>query len=43
MPIISARDNLDEKRQKTKTQRDNGVTQAIMKVWELHGFAVRLS
>ena len=45
MVIISARANENNrwKRQlKTKTERKKGVTQAIVKVWELNDFAVRL-
>ena len=46
MPIISVRDmkiiDERERQQKTKTERNKGVTQAIMKVWEPNDFVVRL-
>ena len=32
-----------EKGKKTKTERSKGVVPAIVKVWELNGFDVRLS
>ena len=35
---------IDEReREKTKTERSKGVAQAIVKVWELNGFAAQLS
>ena len=48
MLIISARDNENNgwKRnvtKNTKTERNKGVTQAIVKVWNLNDFVVRLS
>ena len=47
MLIISARDNendrLKRKASKTKTERNKGVMQAIVKVRELNDFVVRLS
>ena len=47
MPIISARDNKNErwkKKGKRKRQKRNkGVTQAMVEVWELNDFFGRLS
>ena len=48
MLIISARDNENNgwKRnatKKTKTERNEGVTQAIVKVWDLNDFVVGLT
>ena len=48
MLIISARDNENKgwKRnatKKKKTERSKGVTQAIVKVWDLNDFVVPLS
>ena len=47
MLIISARDNENNrwkrKRTKAKTERNKGVPQAIVKVWELNDFVVSLS
>ena len=45
MPIISVRDNENNgwKRKEKKTERNKGVTQAIVTVWELHDFFVGLS
>ena len=47
MLVITARDNENnrwiKKATKTKTKRDKGMTQAIVKVWELNYFIVHLS
>ena len=47
MPIINVRDyennRWKRKAKRTKTERSKGVTQAIVKVWELNGFVARLS
>ena len=47
MLIISVWDNENNKwkrkGKKTKTKRNNEVAQAIVKVWELNDFVVRLS
>ena len=48
MPIISAWDNeingwKRNATKKTKTERNKGVTQAIVKVWDLNDFVVCLS
>ena len=46
MPIMSVRDNenIDRReRQKTKTEMKKGVTHAIVEVWWLNDFVVRLS
>ena len=49
MLIISARDNENNgwkrnaTKKKTKTERNEGVTQAIVKVWDLNDFVVRLT
>ena len=32
-----------ERQKKSKTERSNGVAQAIVKVWELNGFVALLS
>ena len=44
---MSVRDNkiIDERKKgkKTKTERNNGVSQAIVKVWDLNDFVVRLN
>ena len=34
---------MKEKEKKIKTEKSKGVVQAIVKVWELNGFVVRLS
>ena len=48
MPITDVRHNgnnseRERQKKKTKTERSKGVVPAIVKVWELNGFAVRLS
>ena len=46
MPMISVRDNKNsrwKRKEKTKTKRNKGVAQTIVKVWELTDFVVRLN
>ena len=46
MPIINVRDDKNKRwkrKEKKKTERSKGVAQAIVKVWKLNGFVVRLS